>query len=68
MSRGPERERGDRWAELLEVHKDDLDTDVLRDLVGLMQASGSASTVPLTVGCEISDRNWHKEDRDVVEL
>jgi len=53
---------------ILEVHKDDLDTAVLSELTGLMAEAGNVCSVPLTVGCEMSDRNWHKDDRDEVQL
>jgi DNA polymerase I-like protein with 3'-5' exonuclease and polymerase domains len=53
---------------VLEVHEDDFDKDVLRELVALMEGASGNCTVPLTVGCEMSDRNWHKDDREEVVL
>jgi DNA polymerase I-like protein with 3'-5' exonuclease and polymerase domains len=52
----------------LEVHRDDYDLDVLREIARLMEGAGGACSVPLTVGCDVSDQNWHKDDREKVEL
>ncbi len=53
---------------VLEVERDDYDVGVLRYLTELMVDAGSLCSVPLTVGCEISDENWHKDDRTEVQL
>jgi DNA polymerase I-like protein with 3'-5' exonuclease and polymerase domains len=52
----------------LEIERSEYDVGVLRQVAQLMRDAGSDCSVPLTVGCEVSDQNWHKDDREEVVL
>lgn len=53
---------------VFEVDKQSDDPAAWRQIVDLMMAAGAECRVPLTVGVEISDTSWHKDERDEVEV